>query len=141
MIAPCCRVLIGTLILVGSSSAAWALESIVDLAPLGLTGGVLPVVPYCAVEMVMTSVPAQPRSFVAQVHGRQVTLSWVDPGNVTHFDIEAGSAPGLGNRLRQSIGGTTLTVSDVPPGVYYLGLRAINYVGRSLPAEITVVVP
>jgi hypothetical protein len=74
--------------------------------------------------------------------GNAVTLSWDDPGNTTHFDLEVGSSSGLRNLLVMSLNGTSFTASGVPPGTYYLRLRAISEVGRSLPSqEITLVVP
>ena len=84
--------------------------------------------------------PASP-TFAAEVQGNAVTLSWDDPGNTMHFELEVGSSSGLRNLLVMSLNGTSFTASGVPPGTYYLRLRAINEVGRSLPSqEITLVV-
>ena len=84
--------------------------------------------------------PARP-NLSAQVHGSTVTLSWSDPGNLTHFDLEAGSAPGLNDLLTTSLRGPSFTAAAVPAGTYYLRVRAINDVGRSLPSnEVQVVV-
>lgn len=117
-----------------------ALQRVADLGNL-LTAGD-PSHPRCAIEMVMMTVPPTPRAFTSVVQGRQVTLSWIDPGNSTHFDIEVGSSPGTRNLLSQALGGTTFTVNDVPPGTYYVRVRAINEVGRSLPsADLTIVIP
>ena len=85
--------------------------------------------------------PASP-TFAAEVQGNAVTLSWDDPGNTTHFELEVGSSSGLRNLLVMSLNGTSFTASGVPHGTYYLRLRAINELGRSLPSqEITLVVP
>jgi hypothetical protein len=94
----------------------------------------------CFTSLVMTTVPPAPRALTADVRERQVTLSWIDPGNTTHFQLEAGSAPGLATLHEQAVGGTSLTVRDVPPGTYSVRVRAVNYVGRSLPVEVAVVV-
>ena len=85
--------------------------------------------------------PASP-TLAAEVQRNVVTLSWNDPWNTTHFDLEVGSSSGLRNLLVMSLNGTSFTASGVPPGTYYLRLRAINEAGRSLPSqEITLVVP
>ncbi len=85
--------------------------------------------------------PASP-TFAAEVQGNAVTLSWDDPGNTTHLELEVGSSSGLRNLLVMSLNGTSFTASGVPHGTYYLRLRAINELGRSLPSqEITLVVP
>ena len=89
----------------------------------------------CSTHLVMATVPRAPQNFVGAVNGRQVTLSWIDPGNTTHFDIEAGTAPGLANITTRSLNGTTLTVDGVPSGRYFVRMRAINDVGRSVPTS------
>jgi hypothetical protein len=94
--------------------------------------------------MVMLSVPARLRAVTSVVQGRRVTVSWIDPGNSTHFDVEVGSAPGVANLFSQPLSGTTLTltVASVPSGIYYLRVRAINEIGRSLPStDLQIVVP
>jgi hypothetical protein len=95
----------------------------------------------CSTHMIMATVPRAPRHVVAAVNGRQVTLSWIDPGNTMHFEIEAGSAPGLANIMSRAVGATTFTVDGVPPGRYYVRVRAINDVGRSVPtSDVEVIV-
>jgi predicted phage tail protein len=90
----------------------------------------------------MATVPRAPQNFVGAANGRQVTLLWTDPGNTTHFDIEVGSAAGLSNIMTRSVSGTTFTVNGVPSGRYYVRLRAINNIGRSVPtADVEIIVP
>ena len=92
-------------------------------------------------ELLQLDAPLSP-TLSAQRQGQTVTLSWSDPGNATHFDVEVGSAPGLRNLLVASREGTTLTSTGVPPGRYYVRVRAINEIGRSVPsADLVVVVP
>ncbi len=89
--------------------------------------------------MTMATVPAAPRAVTSDVQGHRVTLSWADPGNTTHFQIEAGSALGLADVYQQAVGGTSVTIENVPTGTYHVRVRAVNYVGRSVPVETAVV--
>ncbi len=72
---------------------------------------------------------------------RTVTLSWArSPELTTTFTVEAGSAPGLSNLAFVPVmTGTTLTVPNVPPGTYYVRVRAWNYIGASVPSNEVVV--
>lgn len=75
---------------------------------------------------------------------RTATLSWARSPELTlGFTVEAGSAPGLSNLAFVPVmTGTTLTVPNVPPGIYYVRVRAWNYIGPSAPSnEIAVSVP
>lgn len=91
---------------------------------------------------VVLSPPEQPASVTASVDGRQVTLQWTDPGDASGFEIEAGLAPGRRDVATRVEGATTFVVRDVPPGTYYVRVRALNEVGASPPSpEIRVVVP
>lgn len=96
----------------------------------------------CRAQLVLQAQPAAP-TLTAHVQGARVTLSWSAVDDATHYDIEAGSAPGLANLLASpGHAGTSLTVESVPSGTYYVRVRAINWVGRSLPSEeVRVVVP
>jgi hypothetical protein len=95
---------------------------------------------WCVFPMTLATVPAAPRAVTSDVQGHRVTVSWADPGNTTHFQIEAGSSPGLANLYQQAVGGTSVSIENVPAGTYYVRVRAVNYVGRSVPVEIAVVV-
>jgi hypothetical protein len=96
----------------------------------------------CSTHLMMATVPRAPQNVVGAVNGREVRLLWTDPGNTTHFDIEVGSAAGLSNIMTRSVNGTTFTVDGVPSGRYYVRLRAINNVGRSVPtADVEIIVP
>jgi len=96
----------------------------------------------CAAQLALMSPPLAP-TLTTSVHGSRVTLSWSGIDDATHYDLEAGSAPGLANLLTSAgHAGTSLNVDGVPPGTYYVRVRAINWVGRSLPSqEVQVVVP
>jgi hypothetical protein len=96
---------------------------------------------YCpSASYIQLNAPARP-TLSAVVQGNTVTLSWSNPGNTGHFDLEAGSAPRLRNLLSASLTTTSFNVSSVPAGAYYVRVRAINEVGRSLPSnDVQVVV-
>lgn len=90
--------------------------------------------------------PSEPRGFSSTVAGNVVTLSWRGPtfGPVTSYVLEAGTATGLANITTFSTGNanTSLVVPGVPPGTYFLRLRAVNAQGSSPPSfEHVLVVP
>ena len=109
-------------------------------APLGHIG------PYNPLFQVAFAAPPLPPSLDAPVVSstRSVTLSWTpSPEQTTHVTVEAGSAPGLANLAIMTVPtGQTLTVPDVPPGTYYVRVKAANHIGDSVPSnEIVVAVP
>jgi hypothetical protein len=74
-----------------------------------------------------------------------VTLTWSAPvfGPVTGYIIEAGSATGLSNLIPGATVGNVLTQSfgGVPPGTYYVRIRAVNAQGVSIVSnERTIIV-
>lgn len=104
---------------------------------LGTTG-----TPLCTgVNLAAIAAPSRPLNFHAEVSGRRVTLSWDHPVQATHYEVEAGSAPGLRDLLRVVPNTVPLVVDNVPPGIYYVRVRALNYAGKGAYTEdITVVV-
>ena len=91
--------------------------------------------------------PAPPVNLGATVAGSQVSLTW-SPGSqpatgpATHFVLEAGSAPGASNYGALPIAASGVVVGGVPPGLYYVRVRAANSTGWSSPSnEIVVQVP
>jgi hypothetical protein len=94
----------------------------------------------CDVELVRLTEPGSPAALNADVSGRRVSFTWAAEA-ATHYELEAGTAPGLANLAKVTVTDTLLTVDDVPPGVYYLRVHAINTIGKSAPSqEIRVVV-
>lgn len=101
------------------------------------------------VGMTLAPVPTAPGNLAAAVTGDRVQLTW-DPGPlgpiVTHYEIEAGSAPGLADVARLRTGSPTpeLTVDQAGPGTYYVRVRAANYAGPGAPSnevQVTVSAP
>ncbi len=75
--------------------------------------------------------PSTPTGFVV---GPNVHLRWDNPGNVSEFELQFGFAPGTtAGSLRLGLE-TSLGITNVPPGVYYVRVRAINEIGTSPPS-------
>lgn len=92
--------------------------------------------------------PAAPAGLVHDISGATVTLAWQAglpaQGVPTRYLLEAGSAPGLSDIFSGLDVGlqTSFAASGVPPGTYYVRVRAGNYSGLSAPSnEVAVVVP
>jgi glucose/arabinose dehydrogenase len=90
-----------------------------------------------------TPPPSAPGNLQATVSGRTVTLAWTGVAGATQYRIEAGSQPGASNIAVFDTGSTatTLTVSGVPDGSYYVRVRAVGASGVSAPSgEVLVTV-
>lgn len=90
-------------------------------------------------------VPGAPQALAYTVSGRTVFLTWsapvLDP-TPTGYVLEAGSTPGASNLAVTPVAGTTFVAGGVPPGTYYVRVKAVNSVGSG-PAtpDLVVVVP
>ena len=97
--------------------------------------------------MVLGPRPPRPLGLAATRSGTTVTLQWSTEASRsigTGLVVEAGSAPGVTNlaRLPVAAGETMLVVPGVPPGAYYVRVRAVNGTGAGEPSnEVLVVVP
>ncbi len=88
------------------------------------------------------AVPPPPIGLTADVSGDTVTLTWIQPsGSPTTYVVEAGSAPGLANLANAATGGTTpaFATTAVPPGNYFVRVRARNAAGTSGPSSEVIV--
>lgn len=98
-------------------------------------------------QFVALRTPRPPGGVAASVTGTAVRISWsqsVTPQAVTRFVLEAGTAPGRSDIVAGLDVGlqTSLGASGVPPGRYYIRVRAGNYSGLSAPSnEVVVQVP
>jgi hypothetical protein len=79
------------------------------------------------------SPPEPPLGLTIAVNGNVVTLSWTPPlsGPPLGYRIEAGTALGLSNVavFDTRSAATSFAAAGVPPGTYYVRLRAINAIG------------
>ncbi len=83
--------------------------------------------------------PNPPTSINASVVLDTVTLSWTPAatgGAAQSYILEAGSAPGLANIATFTLNGTgtSTVVGAVPPGQYFVRVRARNILGTSGPS-------
>ena len=84
--------------------------------------------------------PAAPARLAATVQGSSVTLTWAEGLPVTQslrYVLEVGSAPGLNDIFSGLDVGlqTSFGASNVPPGTYYVRVRAGNYSGLGAPSN------
>ena len=84
-------------------------------------------------------IPGPPTGLSAAISAtRMVTLTWQAPtagGTPTEYVVEAGSAPGQSNLAALPTGSMTSFSALVPPGRYYVRVRAINMYGTSAASE------
>jgi hypothetical protein len=86
--------------------------------------------------------PAAPNGLTSSVVGNVVTLQWSAPVGALDYIVEAGSAANAADLFNANVGTQTTVSAPVPPGRYYVRVRARNAVGVSPPsAEIVVDVP
>jgi hypothetical protein len=88
--------------------------------------------------------PGAPTMNVPVVAGRTVTFSWTPPasGNATSYLIEARLSATGPVFATLSATGTSTSVPGVPPGTYYVSVRALNGTGMSAASnQVTAVVP
>jgi hypothetical protein len=89
--------------------------------------------------------PGAPTTLTHSVVGNNVVLAWQTGGGdfATSYVVEAGSASGLSNLAAFDTNNalTVLNVNSVPPGSYYVRVRAKNTAGLSAPSnEVLVIV-
>ncbi len=89
--------------------------------------------------------PDAPTGLTASASGSSVTLQWTAPatgGTPSSYIIEAGSNTGLLNLANFSTGSssTTFATAGVPPGTYFVRVRAANGTGTSAPSNEVVVI-
>jgi hypothetical protein len=87
----------------------------------------------------LPSPPEAPRNLSHSLNGSTLTLSWQLPlfGAPTSYVIDAGTASGLTDIAIFNTGSSALTASfpNVPPGTYYVRVRAQNAQGLSVASN------
>lgn len=86
-----------------------------------------------------TDQPGNPSSLSVTWNGPVATLSWGPGSGATTYYIEAGSVAGAADLARIEVGPTTHYVVDVPPGTYFVRVRAASASGVSGPSNEIVV--
>jgi predicted phage tail protein len=98
-----------------------------------------------SLSVVAAAAPETPQNLVANVSGNNVTLAWQAPFSGSLADVyivEASLSPGGAVIATLPTTATTLTVTAVPNGVYYVRVRGTNAQGSSLSSnEVVVAVP
>lgn len=90
-------------------------------------------------DLVLASAPAAPGNLSASLTGSHVDLAWDAPAQAVAYQLEAGTAPGLSNLVRLNVDAASLGIDGVPPGTYYVRVRAVNYAGTGAPSQELVV--
>jgi len=88
--------------------------------------------------------PETPTSLVAFMAGGLLTMTWspgAGGGPASGYVVEAGSSSGASDIASLNVTNESFTFSPVPPGFYFLRVRARNAAGVSTPtAEVMIVV-
>jgi predicted phage tail protein len=103
------------------------------------------VLAFLSVSTVAAVAPNAPQSLAAAVNGNTVTLTWVAPssGEVpSSYLVEASLSPNGPIIATFPVTNTAVVVNNVPNGIYYARVRAVNADGSSAASnEVIVVVP
>lgn len=81
------------------------------------------------------ALPGAPGAPVVSTAGRSVTLSWTPPsGDVIGYVLEAGTSPGRSNLVSLPLPATPTFNATVPPGTYFVRVRAVSRAGSGAPS-------
>lgn len=110
------------------------------VAVQGYNSDHIPGPPSAELVVDLSSPPGPPASFNAEVAGARATLSWTPPtfgGAPAAYLISVGTQPGVANLLAGYRVSNALSISgDVPPGVYYAQIQAVNVLGAGAPLTL-----
>lgn len=92
--------------------------------------------------LLLPTEPAPPSGLTFTVTSRLVTLQWQPSVSAVDYIVEAGSGAGRSDLFNGPVGAGTSISAAVPPGRYYVRVRARNAVGVSGPSnQIIIDVP
>jgi len=92
--------------------------------------------------LLMLSPPRAPSSLTATVSGRDVTLTWPRTDDATSYVVDAFQGASRVHVYSGQFDGGPVFAPGVPPGAYYVRVRALNDIGVSgFSPETLVVVP
>jgi predicted phage tail protein len=100
------------------------------------------VIALLSLSVVAAVAPGPPQNLEASVNGTTVVFTWQPPtigGAPTEYILDASLSPGGPELVSYAVPSTTATVLDVPNGVYYVRVHALNGDGEG-PASNEVVV-
>lgn len=83
----------------------------------------------------LTGPPAVPTGLTAVINGGTLSLSWGRSPGAVGYRLEGGSAAGQANLGVLDLGDVSSIEAQVPPGVYYLRVRALTAAGASGPSN------
>jgi hypothetical protein len=133
----------GDTYVVGSSCHNW-FATVADVASGVLRLHASPL-PRTVTEFAMSFAPLAPSTPTVTVTGQTVRLAWTLPAEspaVTGYSLEVGSASGLADLVTLPLGAAIFAADAVPPGRYFVRVRAHNTNGASPPSgEVLVVIP
>jgi hypothetical protein len=89
--------------------------------------------------VLIPTAPAPPTGISSVVAKPVVHMTWQPSPGATDYIIEAGHLPGTANYFNGSVGNVTSITATVPPGRYYVRLRARNAAGVSGPSVEVVI--
>lgn len=99
----------------------------------------------CLFSTLLAQTPGTPQNLAATVTGNTVTFTWQAPsvgGIPTSYQLEASLSPGGALIATLPVSSSPATVPNVPNGVYYVRVRALNADGPSAQSnEVVVAVP
>jgi predicted phage tail protein len=86
-----------------------------------------------------TDQPGNPTGLAISWNGTVATFTWAPGSGATTYYVEAGSVSGAADLARIEVGPTTRFSVDVPPGTYFVRVRAASASGVSGPSNEIVV--
>ena len=93
------------------------------------------------IAVAAAGLPATPTGLAMIANGRSLQVSWNRAAGAMGYRLEAGTGPGLANLFNGDVGDVDRLQVVVPPGPYFVRVRAVNLNGVSGPsAEASVTV-